>query len=226
MSRISENEKEFKRVSYWRLIKYTKPYWKRLAVGIFFGLVIGGSLFSSFLIIPKLLMVVEPASQDSAVIATNMQASEKAVLAIDANPALSAEEKKKAIVEAFTSPDTGKDDDPKLTEALESLASFAASCHLPLTVAVKERTITLTWPGEHTFQVTDPATGRIAWQFFMIYVLGFVILWTLKAVATYINHYCTRWVGARVIMDMRNEIYTSLIRQSMSFYGRQDIGHL
>ena len=223
MSRVSQNEKEFKRVSYWRLLKYAKPYWKRLAIGIFFGLVIGGSLFSSFLIIPKLLMVVDSPSAGDQV--KYEQTAEKAVEAIEANPDLTTEQKKKAVAEAL-SPAEQKKKDPKLQEALESLQSFSEKCHLPLSVGLETQTITLTWPCEHSFQVTDPETGRISWQFFSIYVFGFVFLWALKAVATYINHYCTRWVGARVIMDMRNEVYMALLRQSMSFYGRQDIGHL
>ena len=223
MSRVSQNEKEFKRVSYWRLLKYAKPYWKRLAIGIFFGLVIGGSLFSSFLIIPKLLMVVD--SPDAGDRVKYEQAAEKAVETIEANPELTPEQKKEAIADAL-SPAEQKSSDPKLQEALESLQSFAEKCHLPLYVTFETQTVTLTWPDEYSFRITDPETGRIAWQFFSIYVFGFVFLWALKAIATYINHYCTRWVGARVIMDMRNEVYLALLRQSMSFYGRQDIGHL
>ncbi len=223
MSRVSQNEKEFKRVSYWRLLKYAKPYWKRLAIGIFFGLVIGGSLFSSFLIIPKLLMVVD--SPDAGDRVKYEQAAEKAIETIEANPELTPEQKKEAIADAL-SPAEQKSSDPKLQEALESLQSFAEKCHLPLYVTFETQTITLTWPDEYSFRITDPETGRIAWQFFSIYVFGFVFLWALKAIATYINHYCTRWVGARVIMDMRNEVYLALLRQSMSFYGRQDIGHL
>ncbi|MBR2434478.1 MAG: ATP-binding cassette domain-containing protein, partial [Lentisphaeria bacterium] len=223
MSRVSQNEKEFKRVSYWRLLKYAKPYWKRLAIGIFFGLVIGGSLFSSFLIIPKLLMVVD--SPDAGDRVKYEQAAEKAIETIEANPELTPEQKKEAIADAL-SPTEQKSSDPKLQEALESLQSFAEKCHLPLYVTFETQTITLTWPDEYSFRITDPETGRIAWQFFSIYVFGFVFLWALKAIATYINHYCTRWVGARVIMDMRNEVYLALLRQSMSFYGKQDIGHL
>ena len=223
MSRVSQNEKELKRVSYWRLLKYVKPYWKRLAVGVFFGLVIGGSLFSSFLIIPKLLMVVD--SPDAGDRMKYEQAAVKAVETIEANPELTPEQKKEAITNAF-SPAEQKSSDPKLQEALESLQSFAEKCHLPLYVTFETQTITLTWPEEYSFRITDPETGRIAWQFFSIYVFGFVFLWALKAIATYINHYCTRWVGARVIMDMRNEVYLALLRQSMSFYGKQDIGHL
>lgn len=223
MSRVSQNEKEFKRVSYWRLLKYAKPYWKRLAIGIFFGLVIGGSLFSSFLIIPKLLMVVD--SPDAADQLKYEQTAEKAIETIEANPGLTPEQKKKAVADVL-SPAKQKSNDPKLQEALESLQSFSEKCHLPLYVTFETQTITLTWPEEYSFRITDPETGKIAWQFFSIYVFGFVFLWALKAIATYINHYCTRWVGARVIMDMRNEVYLALLRQSMSFYGRQDIGHL
>ncbi|MBO5802287.1 MAG: ABC transporter ATP-binding protein [Lentisphaeria bacterium] len=223
MSRISENEREFKRVSYWRLIKYTKPYWKRLAIGIFFGLVIGGSLFSSFLIIPKLLMVVD--APDAGDLVKYEQTAERVVETIAANPDLTPEQKKKAVADALT-PKAQKSNDPKLIETLESIQSFAEKCGLPLYVTLETQTVTLTWPEEYSFQITDPETGRIAWQFFSIYVFGFVFLWALKALATYINHYCTRWVGARVIMDMRNEVYLALLRQSMSFYGRQDVGHL
>ena len=223
MSRVSQNEKEFKRVSYWRLLKYAKPYWKRLAIGIFFGLVIGGSLFSSFLIIPKLLMVVD--SPDAANQAKYELAAEKVVTTIEANPELTSEQKKAAVAKVL-SPAEQNSSDPKLQEALESLQSFSEKYHLPLYVTFETQTITLTWPEEYSFRITDPETGKIAWQFFSIYVFGFVFLWALKAIATYINHYCTRWVGARVIMDMRNEVYLALLRQSMSFYGRQDIGHL
>ena len=223
MSRVSQNEKEFKRVSYWRLLKYAKPYWKRLAIGIFFGLVIGGSLFSSFLIIPKLLMVVD--SPDAGDRVKYEQAAEKAIETIEANPELTSEQKKAAVAKVL-SPAEQNSSDPKLQEALESLQSFSEKCHLPLYVTFETQTITLTWPEEYSFRITDPETGKIAWQFFSIYVFGFVFLWALKAIATYINHYCTRWVGARVIMDMRNEVYLALLRQSMSFYGRQDIGHL
>ena len=217
MSRVSENEKEIKRVSYWRLIRYARPYWKRLAVGIFFGLIIGGSLFSSFLILPKLLMVVDQTPAADQKLEKTVQ---QIVSEIDNNPSLTAEQKQKAVRDVLKP----SDDDPKLTDAMDSLRGFCEKLHLPVTV--EKRSITLHWPDETTFQVSDPETGRITWQFFAIYVVGFVLLWTLKTLATYINHYCTRWVGVRVIMDMRNDIYTALIRQSMSFYGKQDVGHL
>ncbi len=218
MSRSAENEKEFKRVSYWRLVKYARPYWKRLAVGIFFGMVVGGSLFSSFMILPKLLLVVD---QTTVTKQQTEQTAEK-ILKEVSTPGMTLQQKQEALRQILSPAD--QDDDPKLTEAMNSLRKFSEKFHLPMTV--EKRRITLHWPRETTFNITNAETGRIAWQFFAIYIVGFILLWTLKALATYINHYCTRWVGARVIMDMRNDVYSSLVRQSMSFYGRQDVGHL
>lgn len=215
--REQNNDREFKSVSYSRLLRYAKPYWKRLAVGIFFGLVIGGSLFSTFLIIPKMLMIVDHEEADR----TKMERTAGQILQkMEESKSLSDAEKKRMVTEILKP----SDDDPKLTESMDSLRRFAERFHLPMTVGKRE--ISVHWPTEFSFRITQPETGKIAWQFFAIYALGFVLLWTLKALSTYINHYFTRWVGCRVIMDMRNDIYSSLIRQSLSFYGRQDIGHL
>ncbi len=218
MSRAAENEKEFKRVSYWRLVRYARPYWKRLAIGIFFGMIAGGSLFSSFLILPKLLMVVD---QDIGKKQKVEQTAEQ-ILKEVSTPGRTPAQMQAAVQEILDPAD--RDDDPKLTDAMNSLRDFSQKFNLPMTV--EKRKISIHWPKEVTFSITDAETGRIAWQFFAIYVVGFMLLWAMRAMSIYVNHYCTRWVGAKVIMDMRNEVYTSLIRQSMSFYGRQDVGHL
>ena len=55
----NSNYKEFKSASYFRLLKYTKPYWFRLTLGILAGFVVGGSLFSSLIVLPKMMMIVE-----------------------------------------------------------------------------------------------------------------------------------------------------------------------
>ncbi|MFA7231926.1 MAG: ABC transporter ATP-binding protein, partial [Victivallaceae bacterium] len=90
---------------------------------------------------------------------------------------------------------------------------------------VKRDRFDVEWPWSFSIPITNKA-GRIAWQIFAIYVIVFVLAWTLKNIATYINHYFTRWVGAKVITDLRNEIFESLLRQSLRFYGKMDVGHL
>jgi len=39
-------------------LEFCKPYWFRLSIGIFFGLIVGGSLFGSLLIVPKMMMAL------------------------------------------------------------------------------------------------------------------------------------------------------------------------
>lgn len=60
MGQNSENEREFKAQSYFRLLKYARPYWFRLTVGIVAGMLVGGSLFVSLMLIPQLVGVVDP----------------------------------------------------------------------------------------------------------------------------------------------------------------------
>ncbi|MBO5766624.1 MAG: hypothetical protein J6S24_10065, partial [Lentisphaeria bacterium] len=43
-----------------RLLGYARPYWKCLTVGIIAGLLVGGSLFVSISMIPRLVGVVDP----------------------------------------------------------------------------------------------------------------------------------------------------------------------
>lgn len=61
MGRKSGNEGEFKAQSYFRLLRYARPYWFRLTVGIVSGILVGGSLLVSLLMIPRLVGAVERA---------------------------------------------------------------------------------------------------------------------------------------------------------------------
>ena len=212
----NSNYKEFKSASYFRLLKYTKPYWFRLTLGILAGFVVGGSLFSSLIVLPKMMMIVEtdPGTR-SEITAT----ASHIIREIQENPDWTEEQKLRAVEEMIHP----VDNDPQLTSSMDSLRKNAERFHLPITV--NKRSVDVHGPFEFNFPVVDDM-GRMSWQFFSMYVLFFVLAWMLKNLATYVNHYFTRWVGPRVIADMREEIYTSLIHQSMCFYGKQDIGHL
>ena len=211
-------EAQFHSQSYFRLIRYARPYWLRLSVGILAGLLVGGSLFVSLLLIPQLVGAVEPAAPGGAGSVRNL-ATARAVLAAAETPGLD-EPARIAAVERVLNP---PDDDPQLTKLLDRAREYAQKYHLPLTV--EGRTLHLSWPKEISFEAVSP-DGRLAWQLFAVYVIAFVLAWTLKNAATYINHYCTRWVGAKVVADLREEIFRSLIGQSMRFYGKVDIGQL
>lgn len=87
---------------------------------------------------------------------------------------------------------------------------------------------TLDWINS-TFKLNIPSVdkrGKMTWQFFIISTSGFILLWLFKSLATYINHLFTRWVGARVVADLRNKVVEKLLNQSLKFYGKIDIGRM
>ncbi len=73
---------------------------------------------------------------------------------------------------------------------------------------------------------TEDEKGDVSWQFFGLGILGFILLFFMKTFCTYINRLFTRWVGARVVADLREEAFNNLLGQSLKFYGKNDIGQL
>ena len=70
------------------------------------------------------------------------------------------------------------------------------------------------------------ADGTMTWQFMMVSMSGLAICCFAKAFFTYINRYYMRWVGARVVADMRNAIFATLQKQSLKYFGRCEIGQI
>ncbi len=87
----------------------------------------------------------------------------------------------------------------------------------------------LSLPAQLAERIGVPPTrpdGTLTWQFFLLSVLALPLLAAFKAFNTYVNHYYMRWVGARVVHDVRNNLFGTLQQQSLKFYGRCDIGNL
>ena len=217
MSRRTENEKTFKSVSYWRILRFVRPYWLMLSIGILAGLLVGGSLFGGLMLLPDMAMIVD---QDTGQSVKNRKTAEEVIEALEEAPDdMSDEEKTRLVAEIMHPVDT----DPKLTKSLNKLRDYQETFHLPIEVG--KRSVMVQWPVDFEFPIVDDY-GRMTWQFFMVYAVLFILAWILKNVATYINHYNMRWVSTRVIADMRNLLYERLLSQSMKFFGHQDVGHL
>ncbi len=92
----------------------------------------------------------------------------------------------------------------KVTDQMDSILSFADS------VGIK----------------TQNAQGKMTLLGLLIFVGSFVIVWFFKNIADYINNYCMRWVGTKVVTDMRSEVFSKLLDQSLVFYGKADVGQL
>nr|HPN84472.1 ABC transporter transmembrane domain-containing protein [Victivallales bacterium] len=68
--------------------------------------------------------------------------------------------------------------------------------------------------------------GKMTWQFFTLTIFGLIVLWLFKNLATYMNRYYTRWVGTKVVADLRDEVFGKLLNQSLKYYGNMDVGQL
>ncbi len=70
------------------------------------------------------------------------------------------------------------------------------------------------------------AEGRMAWHFFVLTLWALPAVAAFRALANYLNAYYLRWIGMRVVRDLRDEIFTHLGAQSLAFFGKNDVGQL
>lgn len=52
------------------------------------------------------------------------------------------------------------------------------------------------------------------------------LLFLLRGGLTYIGNYCMMWVGNRILLDLRNDAYRSLMSQSVGYFSQQKVGNL
>jgi len=222
MNSATDNDTNFKAQSYLRLLKFTAPYWKRLTFGILCGMLVGGSLFFALLLIPQLVGLVDTGSNLGASAEQRTVSPETIVelRGIAENTELSEAEKDRKMADVLSGQD---DKDPKLTKLLHQADDVITKFHLPCTIEGK--VFKINWPVQKSFSVVSE-DGRIAWQLFAVYIISFVLIWALRSLGIYLNGYCTRYVGIRVVADMRTAIFSKLTNQSLRFYGDMDVGHL
>jgi ATP-binding cassette, subfamily B, bacterial MsbA len=68
--------------------------------------------------------------------------------------------------------------------------------------------------------------GTLTWQGMMLMLALIPIVALVWLLANYLNRYLMRWVGARVIRDLRDDLFSHLQHQSLAFFGGCDIGKL
>ncbi len=113
--------------------------------------------------------------------------------------------------------------DPKLQKLLSQAESAIRQFHLP--ARIEGRQVVITWPAEYTFDIVD-AKGCMAWQLVTLYGIFFVLAWFIKNLAHYINGFCTRYVGAKAVADLREDIFKHVTNQSLKFFSGNDTGAL
>lgn len=66
----------------------------------------------------------------------------------------------------------------------------------------------------------------ITWQALVLGLLALPIVALSRIVSSFLNRYFMRWVGAAVVRDLRDELFSSLQKQSLKYFGNSDIGQL
>ncbi len=68
--------------------------------------------------------------------------------------------------------------------------------------------------------------GRLTWQGMALALALFPVLAMVWMLANYLNRYYMRWLGARIVRDLRDAVFGHLQKQSLAFFGRCDTGRL
>ncbi len=219
---MMDKNQEAKVQTYWRLLSYAKPYKFRLAVGILAGFIVGGSLFGSLMLIPSLMTGIEFAGKS-----TGQELDLAARSILDSiNAAESNEQKIETVKRILAKPE--KEEFSKIQKEIDKANRTLKTLGIrSISVVYVKGTVVLRQQTEELFSFpAETETGKMTWQFFAVFCIGFILLWIVKNIATYVNHYCMRWVGIRVVTDLRDEIFRKLMDQSLRFYGKTDVGQL
>ena len=223
MSRKKEkNQKPLSISIYWRLLTYVKPYKWRLTIGILAGFLASGSMFGGIMMLPQLLKGVNAASSET--VEQNRRTAVKIVSGLEQvrNP----QEREKAVEKILNEPSERGVLEHNIDKTEKKLKKiFPASWNIH--VRYDQGNVILTVFGAAVFRLpAETPAGKMTWQFFALFAFFFVLLWAARNLFIFINHYYMRWVGIRVVTDLRLAAFKTLMNQSLCFFGRIDIGQM
>ena len=212
--------------SYWRLLSFVKPYKKKLILGLLSGLIASGSLFGGLMVLPQMLRGIEPAAGQK----EDLKQTEIAQRIVETlrkkGPASSGEEQLCA-VRAHLQQKTGDSLLPEKVRQINEFLKKYSPGSWKLRTEYRQGNI-LVCAGAGTL-LTFPAedrNGKMTWQSFSLFAFCFILLWILRNLFIYLNHFYMRWVGTRIVSDLRNLSFRNLLKQSLGFFGKQDMGEL
>ena len=179
------------------VVTYVGPYRVRLAVGILAGALVGGSVFGVLQSSTGFFRPFDTSSAPSGTVRTGVDSPSGAV------PVLEAADSSADSGSAVQSPDA-EEIPPWKRDRLDRILGILDRLGV-----------------EHVSR--DQAMSRGLMLLAAATVLAFVLL---RMVAIVLNRYFLRWVGSRVVVDIRNDLFGTLQRQSLAFFAKCDVGQL
>lgn len=208
---------------YWRLLTYVKPYKWQLTIGILAGVVASGSMFGGIMMLPGLLKGANVAAPET--VEQNRQTAVRIVAGLD-KVKTGPKERERTVENILNEPSERGMLEHNIDKTEKKLKKiFPASWNIH--VLYDRGDVILNMFGSRIFRIpAETPAGKMTWQFFALFAFFFVLLWAIRNLFIFINHYYMRWVGIRVVTDLRQAAFKSLMNQSLCFFGRIDIGQM
>ena len=224
MSRKEKNQKPLSLSVYWRLLKYVKPYKWRLTIGILAGVVASGSMFGGIMMMPQLIKGVNAVSPET--VEQNRQIAAKIVQKLETVRSNQFQERETAVESVLNEPAERGVLEHNIEKTEKKLQRYLPESWKVHVLYEKGRVV-LQMFGWTVFRIpAETQTGKMTWQFFALFAFFFVLLWAIRNLFIFINHYYMRWVGIRVVTDLRQAAFKTLMNQSLRFFGKIDIGQM
>ncbi|MDD7983665.1 ABC transporter ATP-binding protein [Lentisphaera marina] len=210
-------KKKINWATYIRLLGYVKPYKGRLLLGIFFGFVTGGSIFG--LLTQTASVMGQVVGNDEQVQSVSRYVVQKAdetdleILVENRENEQGEYQEQVFKGEKLDVVDVVSVDQSKRKEWDEKVAK------IPLFLRdFLEKKCGL--------ELQDPISGEPTGAILIIGAFFLMIALALKSIGTFFNRYFMRWVGLRVVADLRAKLFAKLMNQSMEFHNSEEVGEM
>lgn len=190
--------------NYRRLLGFALKYRARLAVGIVAGILSAGSFFGLLAFMPNAFEAFKVSENGGKISHTTFDGS------YDMDEASAA----RAATEAAAAPGTHRHH--RLVAENRGPAKPAMPGWFRKAERIAER---FGIPLRHN-------DDTLTWQALALGLMLLPIIVFARIFTSFLNHYCMRWVGAAVVRDLRSDLFATLQRQSLKFFGNCDIGQL
>ncbi|MBO4512942.1 MAG: hypothetical protein J5746_09255, partial [Victivallales bacterium] len=199
---------------FWRLFKeFGRPYWMRLVLGVLAGMIMGGAMHLYLSFLDMGVSCLEAGTGGNAGKVENVQNNLDDNLTkrpfvrwvlktagIDLKKEAQAAEAQQQEKKALPEKKVGNDKELGMLSKINAIA---------------ER-----------FGLNVSTDDAVSFPLICVMIAGMLVFFAVRSFGEFINKYFLRWVGARIVADIRFRLFDNVQRQSMSFFDKTDVGRL
>ena len=200
MAELQYDKEYTAKEAYGRLFHYAKKYRTRLIIGLLAGSITAGSWVPIFQVIQPILKQVQKAQVTDAI-------SSKIEDVSETSARTSKERSYKSDLKHLAK-QVAAGDSSREMEAMPGWYSDAEKYANKVGI---------------TFQDQQ---GHMTAELLFIVLLVVPLVMVVKVVTMYMNRYFLRWTGAKVVQDLRLDMFNHLQKQSLEFFGQTDVGQV